>query len=486
MSKIRIGLSYLAIFIILICNQTGWASPPSANEKASNDVWENSAGDEGQRDDSGKADWADDTETREEPQEKKSPFQLIGKFRNKLGFDLKNDDAVEDDLSNHSQFLAGVKYVPHDRFHLLVSATADYLKYKNGSHWNEDSTLRLDNAYLNWSSSAFNLKVGNQIVRWGKTDGYSPLDNLNPEDYRDGIAGRREDRKIPIPMVNLELYQGKVTIQGVYIPFFIEPELDTLGTDWAFFQHADQQINGFRIYEENPSESLKNTEGGVRLSGILGRVDYAFSWFHGREDLPTPGSLILPPGLPALTGEVRLTDLLIFSQLTGQTIILKHDRQNTFGLEFESTWGDFGVRGDVAYFDQSSFYTRELRRLKKPMGQCTVGVDYNAPNGWYSNLQYFQSYIFNHDSRILWADERASGIIGTVSKEIMNGNLIPECRFYYDFSGNAAMLNPKVKLKFWEPLIIETGAELFDGSEETPVGIFGENDLVYIQFEANF
>jgi hypothetical protein len=486
MSMLRIGLTYLVILSILICNQIGWASPPLADEKASNDVWEKSAEDEGQGDDAGKSDWASETETHEETQGKKSPFQLIGKFRNKLAFDLKDDDGVEDDLSNHLQLLAGVKYVPHDRFHLVVSLNADYLQYKNGSHWNYDSTIRFDNAYLNWSSSAYNLKIGNQIVRWGKTDGYSPLDNLNPEDYRDGIAGRREDRKIPIPMVNLELYRGQFTLQGVYIPVFVKPELDTLETDWALFQHADQQITSFRIYEEGSSRSFRNTEGGLRIAGILGRVDYALSWFHGREDLPTPGSLILPPGFPEITGDARLTDLLLFSQLTGQTVILTHDRQNTYGFEFESTLGDFGVRGDVAYFDQSSFLTRELQRLRKPTAQCMLGLDYNSPSAWYMNLQYLETHIINYDSRILWTDEWGSAMTGTVSKEFLNGNLKPECRFYYDFSGNAALLNPKVKLKFWEPLIIEIGAELFDGSEETPVGIFGENDLLYVQFEAKF
>jgi hypothetical protein len=115
-----------------------------------------------------------------------------------------------------------------------------------------------------------------------------------------------------------------------------------------------------------------------------------------------------------------------------------------------------------------------------------LGLDYNGPGAWYINLQYLESYIANYDSRILWADEWGSAMTGTVSKEFLNGNLKPECRFYYDFSGNAALLNPKVKLKFWEPLIIEIGAELFDGSEETPVGIFGENDLAYVQLEAKF
>jgi hypothetical protein len=469
--------TYLAFLVVILCVPFGWvpepfaASPPSANSKASEkDLWS---------EDKAAVEADEDTE-------KKSHFDVTGMIRDKFGFDLKEDDDFEDDLSNHGEFQIGVKYVPHDRFHMLLSLDVDYLQYKNDSDWDYDDTVRLHNAYLNWSSSAFNLKLGNQIVRWGKTDGYSPLDNLNPEDYRDGIAGRREDRKLPIPMANLELYRGKFSIQGIYIPVFMEPELDIVGTDWAFFQHGDKEVGGFRIFEEDPSNSLNNSEGGIRLAGIIRHVNFAFSWFHTREDVPSPDSLVLPPGFAMPAGDLRMNDLLIFSQLTGQTIYLKHDRQNIYGAEFESTLGDFGVRGDVAYVDHSSYLTRELQRKRKPMGQCMVGLDYNAPGAWYANLQYFQSYIFNYDERILWADEFVSAITGTVSKEFFNGNFKPECRFYYDFSGNAAMLNPKLILNYWEPFIMELGAELFDGSEETPLGIFGENDLVYAQFQVNF
>ncbi|MFH0725669.1 MAG: DUF1302 family protein [Pseudomonadota bacterium] len=477
MSKRLSRRSYLAILVVILCIPFGWApvpvaaSPPSADSKESGtDLWS---------EDNAAAQADEDTE-------KESHFDVTGMIRDKFGYDLKEDNDVEDDLSNHGEFQIGVKYVPHDRFHMLLSLDVDYLQYKNDSDWDYDDTVRLHNAYLNWSSAAFNLKLGNQIVRWGKTDGYSPLDNLNPEDYRDGVAGRREDRKLPIPMVNLELYRGKFSIQGVYIPVFVEPELDIVGTDWAFFQHGDAEVGALRIYEEDPSNTLNNGEGGIRLAGIVRRLNYAFSWFNTREDLPSPDSLLLPPGFSMPAGGLRMTDLLVFSQLSGQTIRLKHDRQNIYGLEFESTLGDFGVRGDVAYLDHSSYLTRGLQRTRKPAGQCMVGVDYNGPDAWYANIQYLQSYIFNYDESIIWAEEFVSAINGTLYKEFFNGNLKPECRFFYDFSGNAAMLNPKLIFKFWEPLIIEAGAELFDGSEETPLGIFGENDLVYTQIQVDF
>ena len=71
-------------------------------------------------------------------------------------------------------------------------------------------------------------------------------------------------------------------------------------------------------------------------------------------------------------------------------------------------------------------------------------------------------------------------------KEYFNGDLRLECRFYYDFSGDATVLNPKIRSSFWKPLILEVGAELFDGIQETVIGRFDDNDQIYAKLEIKF
>ncbi|MDX9786996.1 MAG: AMIN domain-containing protein [Desulfobacterales bacterium] len=446
-------------------------APPGPDEEAdaSNDsLWE----------DKGDAEGTDETATRS--------VELTGLIRHKIAFDMKEDNNLEHDLHNHSEVQLGVKYVPNDRFHAILSMDADYFVYGNDGDWDYDDTLRLHNAFVNWSGPGFNVKAGNQIVRWGKTDGYSPLDNVNPEDYREGIAGRREDRKLPIPILNLEWYHGKSTLQGIYLPVFVSPALDREGADWAFFQHADKTLGAFSVHEQDPSFSLRNSEAGIRLSGTVHRLDYAFSWFHTREDLPAPDSIILPGGFPVPSGNGSMTDLLFLCQLTGQPLVLKHDRQNIYGFELETIMGDFGIRGDVAYFDESSYFTRELKRTRKPLLQYMAGIDYNGEGALYANLQLLQNFIINYDDRITGADEVVTAVTGSLSKEFFYGHAKPEFRFYYDFSGNAFMLNPKLILNYFEPLMMEFGAEVFYGTDGTIFEVVDGNDLVYAVFEINF
>ncbi|WP_319574645.1 hypothetical protein [uncultured Desulfobacter sp.] len=42
---------------------------------------------------------------------------------------------------------------------------------------------------------------------------------------------------------------------------------------------------------------MKNSEGGIRLSGISGSLDWALSWLYAREDLPTSDSFSILPGV---------------------------------------------------------------------------------------------------------------------------------------------------------------------------------------------
>ncbi len=460
-------------------------APPATNENVrASDLWDQETSDMAGAE-SAKGLW-DSADSSPGADSTPPPFELSGRFRTLLAMDTNNEDEFEDDGYGHAELLLESTFKPNTRLQMVFSLDIDYYGYVNSGDVDNDFNVRFHDVYINYAHPRFNLKLGNQVVRWGKADGYSPLDNLNPEDYRDGIAGRREDRKLPIPMANLEIYHGQITFQGIFIPGFFGPELDFTGTDWAMFRHADSTIGSFGLAEDDPGCSLDNSEYGIRVAGILKNIDYAVSWFHTREDLPTPDSMWLPPGVVLPSGEFSPIDLALFASVSGQNISLVHDRQNIFGFEIETTVKDFGVRADIAYFDNQSFQTSRLERMQKAQWQYMLGMDYNSPNAWYANLQFFQSSVRDYDPLIVWAEEQTSALIGTFRKTFSNGNYEIECRGYYDFSGDATMINPKFTIAYWQPLRLEFGAEFFDGSVETPIGFYSDNDQVYGLLEMNF
>lgn len=479
--SIFLFLSFLypqAVFcldLITIC-QSGYSIDSQIGTALEKDWKKN----DGSADDTGDL-WAEGKNTQDTDKDE-SLFKLSGEVRNKFAHDVSEDNDSEDDMMNHAQLRVGTSLVHDDRLRAALFANINYFSYGNDGDWEDDADIRLDDAYLNFRGDGFNLKLGNQIIRWGKTDAYSPLDNLNPEDLRDDLFGRREDRKLPIPMAGLDIYAGNLTISGVFIPFFVKSKYDFFGTDWALLGRAD----GITLKEEDPSDSLKNCEGGIRLSGIAGSLDWACSWLYTREDLPTPDSLNVPVGFPLSAGNPTTSQLAAFLNTTGHPVVLIHDRQNIFGFEFETTLHSFGVRGDLAYVDHTSYFTRNLQRIRKPMVQIMAGIDYSGVNDWYANVQILISRIQDYESRIIWAKETTRAINGTLWKEFFNGDLKIECRYYYDLSGDATVLNPKFRLSFWKPIIFEIGGEWFEGSDETVPGRYQYNDQVYLMAEIKF
>jgi len=444
------------------------------------ETWEEAWDDDGMGTDDTEDLWSAEDTTRDDYDE--GWLKFSGKIWNKLAHDVREENSYESDLFNHFKLKAGATMVQSDQLYAVLFIDADYFSYGNNGDYNDDTTLRLGDAYVNLRENWFNLRLGNQIIKWGKTDALSPLDNLNPEDLRDNLAGRREERKLSIPMANLELYKGNITLSGVYIPFFVESEYDLTGTDWAIFDH----VEGLTFIEEGPSQSLNNSEGGVRVSGALAKMDWALSWLHAREDLPTPDTLALPSGMVLPPGNWTVSDLADFANGTGQQVYLTHDKQNIYGFEFETTLSSLGVRGDLAFRDDASFFTRELEQIKKPVVQAMAGVDYSGENNWYANTQLFMSHVQDYEDRIVWAKETTWALNGTLWKEFSNGKVKLECLYYYDLSGDATVFHPKVRLSYWEPIVFEFGGEWFDGSTETQIGRWSDNDQIYAVLEIQF
>lgn len=418
--------------------------------------------------------------------EKYPSWELHGKLWNKFSHDTEEENEFEDDQSNHAEVILGLNYVFNRCFRAVLSAKADWFAYGNNGNWDYDDDIRLHEAYVALSGSHYNLKVGNQIVKWGKTDEVSPLDNINPQDFRDGFVRPREDRKVPIPMVNVELYKGLYGLQGIFIPFFEKSDIDILGRDWAFFDHFEQEIGNFEVKEKDYSNTLSNSEAGVRLSGTIVKLDYAFSYFDTRDDLPSIGSMFVPSGFPVSLNSATPKNLAEFARTTNQAVVLTHDRQGITGIEFETSWGDFGLRGDAAYIYQRSFITNELQSIRKPVFEYALGVDRNGTNSFYFNLQFGQAIVQDYDDRILFSDEITNTLYGEITKGILDDNVELGFRAYYSITGKDYYYSPNVLFKYWDNVNLELGAEIVDGPDDTTLGLFQDNDQIYSTLEVHF
>ncbi|MDY7037072.1 MAG: DUF1302 family protein, partial [Thermodesulfobacteriota bacterium] len=443
-------------------------------------------------DDEGLKDEGDEKRTEDAPWEKEeaeeiSPFELSGRFWNRFAQDLKDESSFEDDNFNHSELRLKAEYTPNESINIVLSVDVDYFIYRSGGDWDYTGNIRPYENYFRFSGSNFDLTAGNQFVKWGKADEVSPLDIVNPEDLRDGFVRSREERKIPIPMMDLKLFKDTYKLEALFIPFFTKSKLNLVGRDWAFFNHYEQEVGNFTIIDEDPPNDLHHSEAGIRFSGTFKNLDYSFSYLYTREDLPSIDSLTLPPGFSIDNPDsVTLEDLVRFALLTRQPIRLKYGRQNVMGVEFETTWRDFGLRGDIAYIHKRSFITDRLESIRKPVYSYVLGMDYNGPASFYFNLQFSQEIIQDIDDPILMLDRITSRVNGKISKGFLDENVEICLRYLYNFTREDYYINPSIILNYWKNITIDFGFEIEGGPSNSTLGTFDDNDEVYCIFQYQF
>ena len=420
-------------------------------------------------------------ETREETQEKVSAWGtldlsgfLLGKvaqelhesgnsgqehlFRNTVHVEGKWTPPATGDTSSGTD--AGDTYV-------LASAQSDYLWFGPDNSM-DDYDLDLFEAYLHHGTPQWDIRLGRQIVRWGKTDQVSPVDNLNPQDMREFFIPDLEDRKIPNWMARTRIFPGDagplsaIALEAVFVPFFKENEFDWSGNTWALLGVED---TGLRIEEEDP-KGLENSDYGLRAAATVAGWDLAASWLQTTEKSPT---LSLDPVHPK-----------------GPTLNANYGRQNIYGFEFETTLDKFGFRGEAAYFDRQNFNTEDFDPATSPMSHWILGLDYIGKADWYANVQFSHQHVFEYDDDILFLRRDNFYVNGELNKEFWRGNLMLKLSYAVDLHDGSSFLTPEAILTYYRNLELSLGTNLFFGPKDTLFGRYRDNDQAFLKAVYHF
>jgi hypothetical protein len=171
----------------------------------------------------------DDEEPPLKQTTKKEPFLdgLEGKFTQSLAYSFQND-SPHDDLSSFKSLLF-LEY-NHDLpsgYKLKINANAFYdlsYTFKGRDKFTDDelsdleSEVELFDAFVEGSlSKNLDIKLGRQVVVWGKSDTIRVTDILNPLDNRRPAMVDIEDLRLPEAMIKLDYYYDKYRVSPIII-----------------------------------------------------------------------------------------------------------------------------------------------------------------------------------------------------------------------------------------------------------------------------
>ena len=205
-------------------------------------------------------------------------FKITVEYRNYTSFEGKNRG---DDRNSVSEGRLRVEY-DHDvgdnmRLYVDTLLVADDDEFTHGfvDDFEDDDPqrnyLNLTEAFLDIYFDDFDLRLGKQIVTWGKADVANPTNNISPTDYSNFL----DDEKMGVVAASLSYYWNDWSLQVVGVPGFTPSRLPPEGTRFSMLPPGgvaviEDPLLPFALQipiedPELPSNTIDNSQYGLRL-----------------------------------------------------------------------------------------------------------------------------------------------------------------------------------------------------------------------------
>ncbi|QTQ12001.1 hypothetical protein HRI96_07220 [Treponema parvum] len=216
----------------------------------------------------------------------------------------------------------------------------------------------------------FILEGGKEKLVWGKGDKLHVLDNFLASDYTDFIYPDYIDRRLAVPMFRA-IYNapsGMFRAEAVYAPVTVA---DRFSDDGLWVPAAKKELStavastaaatlvplggsithtflkqtaaANKLSSDNLMPDLYNlkySQYGVRVTGLLGSLDWGLSYYYGRYKRPSVDSL-------KLVSYVR--DYITNGGTSDLETGIDYDRLQVFGIEGAKVFGKLNTRFELAY-----------------------------------------------------------------------------------------------------------------------------------------
>lgn len=341
---------------------------------------------------------------------------------------------------------------------------------RNQDLFHEEATVgELREAYVDLSLGPVDLRLGKQIIAWGRADRINPTDNLTPRDFT-LLVPDDDDQRLGAPALKASYHLGDITLTAVGIPYF-EPHTTPL-------KKPAPPFTARKRLPDNPVG-----QWGIKVEQTGKALDWSVSYFDGFD---------LSPDL----GIDRATSSSV-------ELLLRHHRVRVIGADAATTIGRYGLRGEAAYT-----FTEDLEgddpKVKNPFFFMVVGGDRTFLEYLNVNLQYILRAVVNYRSPVgipnaversvamkqavasNQLDRVQHGASLRVSNKWLNETLEGELAGILSFTRGDYAIRPKLTYAFTDRWKGVVGADLFRGPRRSYFGDINDNTAAYAELRLSF
>ncbi len=384
--------------------------------------------------------------------------QRLDKMQNRL--DLKPEFMLSDRWEFRSRVLGW-----YDAAMDIESGNNSDLTTSIQEHYRTFSEIK--EAYILYGGDEFDLRLGQQQIIWGKTDGLRLLDIVNPLDMREFMLDDFLDSRMGVIAARLNYYSyianGEHEFEFLIIPDAKVAEFAPAGSRWAYASPpVPAGITPVVLSGNEPGWSADNVEYGAAWRSNIDSWDLSLNWFYGWKDTPN-----------------------LQKKLVGANLFITpvYSQMHTVGGSFSNAFGALVLRSELAVnIDESINTTSTI--TKTTTWNAALGLDYNK-NNWRISPQIFVRHLQDWDTTVL--EEQDSGFLSLMlSTDYLNDKLKPEIIVLFNWADDSAMVRPKVSYEFSDAMTVRLGGDLFMGQATTFFGQFDNNDRVYTEIAYSF
>ena len=337
-----------------------------------------------------------------------------------------------------------------------------------GDGGDTDSTLL--EGYVTAHFEHAQLRIGKQIVPWGRADGLNPTDNLTPHDYK-VLLPFEEDQRFGTTAVKLDAYLNtEYTLTLFTTPYFVPSRLPL-------------PAGGVTLIERRPEQRWSNSEVGIKLNKTGDTLDGSVSYYHGYNLLPE----LRPLGLTPL----------------GALFELRYAEIDVLGVDVARNFGRYGFRVEAAYI------RTEDRRGQDPVGinpyaYVVAGGDRTFLTNFNVNFQlvgrWVQDYTRPEDitdpiaraaaiqnAITFGQQDRANyGMTARLSNKWFNDTLEAEVLTFVNFRRSSSYIRPLITYAFTDHFKTTAGGEFYRGADDTYFGRVKRNKGAFVELRYSF
>ena len=237
-----------------------------------------------------------------------------------------------------------------------------------------ESYFDLKDAYVQGSlTPSLDLKVGRQVVIWGKSDSIRITDVINPLDNREPGMVDIEDLRLSEAMTRLDYYFGDWGLSGIIIH---EPRLEVeaaFGSDYRPSNVFGAPIPYDKFPDRvDPGWSLENTQYAMSLDGRFSGWDLSYYAAH-------------------------VYDNRFGIELVNNAPLRTFDMINMVGIASNIVSGSWLFKAEAALINDIDYRSTD----RKNRLDVLVGFDYMGFKDTVISLELADRHIFDYEERML-------------------------------------------------------------------------------------